>query len=266
MVQTAFPEHLQVCNRSRGKGSSWSFVLVTVLGGNPGRGQLESHFPSYLFQPSSTFQHPLPLADGTSSDLNHPQMRCSPEERSKAGKSPTSRSHGLTAGPTEGGQKPQGLESCGGGRPRVVLPPGCHERAVLWRQSGSAEDPSQPEWRFSGNRKNPPRGRGKVTSAAFTSSRSDTQALHFSIPPRPLAVLAWLFWTSAFRFMPSRAARGKTDSFYFYYYSLIQSLIQEKQQEPTCKAIKVIGGSRGITNSSPPVSNCALTTATQMHL
>lgn len=104
MVQKALLEPLQVCSRSRGKGSGWSFVFpVTVLGGNPRRRQVKSHFPSYSFQPSSTFQYPLHLAGGTSSDLSHPQMRCSLEERSQAGKSPTSRSHGLTAGPAESG-------------------------------------------------------------------------------------------------------------------------------------------------------------------
>lgn len=74
------------------------------------------------------------------------------------------------------------------------------------------------------------------------------------IPTRLLAVPAWLFLTSAFRFLPSRATRGIKDSFYFYYYSLIQSLIEEKQQEPTCKAIKVIRGSSELTCSSTHVT------------
>ena len=126
MVQKALPEPLQACNRSRGKGSGWSSVFpVTVLGGNPWRGQGKSHFPSYLFQPSSTLQYPLHLADGTSSDLHNPQMRCSPEQRSKAEEKPQE-------------QKPR-AETAGTG---TALPPGpagaadpmrfcCCERVVL---------------------------------------------------------------------------------------------------------------------------------------
>lgn len=65
-------------------------------------------FPSTLFP----FPRPLHLADSTSSDPNHLQTCCSLEERPKAGKSRTSRSHRLTTGPTKRHQKPLRLGCC----------------------------------------------------------------------------------------------------------------------------------------------------------
>lgn len=53
MVQEVLPEPVGVCHRSRGKGSSWS-----VLGGNPQRELVKSHFLS-IPQPCSTFQCPF---------------------------------------------------------------------------------------------------------------------------------------------------------------------------------------------------------------
>lgn len=69
----------------------------------------------------------------------------------------------------------------------------------------------------------------------------------------PSTLLPRLFLTSTCSLLPSRAPRGTTDSFYFYSYSLTQSWTEEKQQEPTCKAIQ---SPQGLKEDHPQLSSC----------
>lgn len=69
----------------------------------------------------------------------------------------------------------------------------------------------------------------------------------------PSTLLSTLFLTSTCSLLPSRPLRTTTDSFYFYYYSLTQSWTEEKQQEPTCKAIR---SPQGLEEDQPQLSSC----------